>query len=69
MSASECVEAHARLSPYLYAKATHPLTHYPGLCVERFYSQSFELAVKSLIVDCGLGSDALFAEEDASCKV
>jgi hypothetical protein len=69
MSASECITAHAELSQRLYTRSTRRLQWLVRSSAEKFDSQSFEEAVKRLIEQSGLKSDALLAEEDPPCKV
>jgi patatin-like phospholipase/acyl hydrolase len=68
MSVDECIEAYTSLSDKVFKKTGHRVK-INGNLQGRFDASELERAVKRILVERGLGEDALFKDFDAPCKV
>ena len=68
MSIDDCIAAYTDLSPKIFTKLHHRLS-WPGRIQGRFDHQALENGVKSLLVQQGLGEDALLKDPSSvACK-
>ena len=68
MTVDECIDAYTTLSDSVFEKKSHRVT-IRGKLQGRFDGAELERAVKTIVVNRGLGEDALLKDPDSPCKV
>ncbi|SPQ22632.1 1f99ae8a-4da0-4fc0-93be-a6c3ebe73771 [Thermothielavioides terrestris] len=68
MTVDECIDAYTTLSDRIFKKKNHRVT-ITGKLQGRFDGAELERAVKAILVNRGLGEDALLKDPDSPCKV
>jgi len=68
MTVDECIDAYTTLSDRVFEKKSHRIT-IKGKLQGRFDGAELERAVKTIVVNRGLGEDALLKDPDSPCKV
>ena len=69
MTVDECINAYVSLSDKIFQKQRHRVT-IKGRVQGRFDSNELEKAIREIVVEQGLGEDALLQDShDAKCKV
>ncbi|KAK5653385.1 hypothetical protein OQA88_8870 [Cercophora sp. LCS_1] len=68
MTVDECIDAYTTLSDKVFEKKSHRVT-IGGKLQGRFDGAELERAVKTIVVNRGLGADALLKDLDSSCRV
>ncbi|KAK4233664.1 acyl transferase/acyl hydrolase/lysophospholipase, partial [Achaetomium macrosporum] len=68
MTVDECIDAYTTLSDRVFEKKSHRVT-IRGKLQGRFDGAELERAVKTVVVNRGLGEDALLKDPDSPCKV
>jgi predicted acylesterase/phospholipase RssA len=68
MTIDECIDAYTTLSDRVFEKKSHRVT-IRGKLQGRFDGAELERAVKTIVVNRGLGEDALLKDPDSPCKV
>jgi patatin-like phospholipase/acyl hydrolase len=68
MTVDECIDAYTTLSDRVFEKKSHRVT-IKGKLQGRFDGAELERVVKTIVVNRGLGEDALLKDPDSPCKV
>ncbi|KAL2131177.1 hypothetical protein VTI74DRAFT_5443 [Chaetomium olivicolor] len=68
MTVDECIDAYTMLSDRVFEKKSHRV-NMKGKLQGRFDGAELERAIKTIVVNHGLGEDALLQDPDSTCKV
>lgn len=68
MTVDECIDAYITLSNKVFEKKSHRVT-IRGKLLRRFDSAELERVAKTIVVNRGLGEDAMLKDLGSPCKV